>query len=477
MSSIGEGYAPFLSRLDSIPKYLTPELFHYTSSEAAILGILANRSIRMSSFTGMNDLWESRPMYVRLESVDIDQHAHGITISAWNDADRYIRRYSKVACFTQDWVLQTEGFEQNALRGWARLSMWAHYGDNHRGVCLRFDRNKLMAAFKAAEESAFRQFSGPVQYCSLGPEDVLQPISLDQAAEFGMDVLALRHADKYHQRIFFRKHTDWASESEFRLVRTDLSTDPYYLDISDALTGVILGEKFPVDQIAALRTVLADFEGVEVFQTAFLNRVFYLLEKDLEMDPEFVSLIDPNSTDVIVPRRSGDLKQRMRLLEDAEQQVEQARQRGKQVAEPMIDMWEAKLLEQIKPFLDCLDLGVEVFTTASAIPSERRQQPPGVEGEAIAYETGLQFLARKELFDSSWSLAVALQIMPNGDGRLYASIQIEERSQGCVNLRELYRDSCVSNSNNLLETSVQMMSSLVEAIPSSRAEFDRIRGD
>lgn len=59
---------------------------------------------------------------------------------------------------------------------------------------------------------------------------------------------------------------NWARESEFRLVRTDLSTEPHYFDITEALIGVVLGDAFSNDRVPALLMVLAGFDDLAVLQ-------------------------------------------------------------------------------------------------------------------------------------------------------------------------------------------------------------------
>src|SRR5690606_3793949 len=97
------------------------------------------------------------------------------------------------------------------FRGWAHLSMWAHYGDSHRGVCLRFDRERLLAAFKAAEAGSVQQFYGAIKYRAsmfgVGPYG----LDLGQILEFGVDATSLRYATQHKERVYFQKHADWAN--------------------------------------------------------------------------------------------------------------------------------------------------------------------------------------------------------------------------------------------------------------------------
>jgi Protein of unknown function (DUF2971) len=49
-------------------------------------------------------------------------------------------------------------------RGYARASMWQLYGDDHRGVCLAFDRERLLAALRSELADSARLFARPVEH-------------------------------------------------------------------------------------------------------------------------------------------------------------------------------------------------------------------------------------------------------------------------------------------------------------------------
>ncbi|MGL5824523.1 MAG: DUF2971 domain-containing protein [Nocardioides sp.] len=314
--------------LAAAPKTLTSDLYHYTSSESAILGILANRTIRLSPLQGTNDLWESRPLAPSLQCKDRATLSMDESTKIWEDIDRSIRGYSKVACFTQDWDLPEALMNSDALRGWAHLSMWAHYGARHTGVCLRFDRDRLLAAFAEARGDAVHQFSGPVKYRAaergVGPYS----ISVEQAEEFGVDAVALHYASVHRDRVFFRKHADWSAESEFRLVRTDLSMDPFYLNFSDALTGIVLGDAFPMDRLPALLSMLGVLGDVSLSKIHFHNRVLHNFPigppaaGPVVLSPSGLPTAAtpaPMISSTIKPRRSGKLAERLTALELVEQ--------------------------------------------------------------------------------------------------------------------------------------------------------------
>ncbi|WP_152650547.1 DUF2971 domain-containing protein [Demequina aurantiaca] len=477
--SSGDEVDGFLEReFVAAPKVLTSSLYHYTSSDAAILGILANRSIRMSPFQGTNDLWESRPLWPNLEGESSrGESTHEDVVSIWEDIDRYIRGYSKVACFTQDWELPASAMRPDALRGWAHLSLWAHYGARHTGVCLRFDRDRLVAAFEAGRENAIHQFHGSVRYRSAEFGDGPHGISLEQAEEFGIDAVALRYAHVHRDRVFFRKHADWASEAEFRLVRTDLSTEPHYFDITDALTGVVLGDAFPNDRMPALLAMLANFDDVELLQARFHNRAFHLFPREALAEPEPPPTPMPTTASTIPPRRPGDLAHRLDSLEEAERTAGTDRQAAIQVAAPVLQTWHEGLWERPELCADWSRILVNFYPHATAIPEEERCKRPGVPGEVIAYEAGLMMVGEHQpQYSFTWVMAIALQIMPSGAGRLHACITTEEWRIAGNDRRELYRNVRDASPDELVEASREVLAGLIEALPDARSKFDELRG-
>lgn len=427
----------------------------------------------MSPFRGTNDLWESRPLSPNIEGNLGEKDAFSI----WEDVDRYIRGYSKVACFTQEWELSDSVIQPDALRGWANLSLWAHYAGRHTGVCLRFDRDRLVAAFKDAQENAVHQFCGPVQYrraeSGVGPYG----ISLEQAEEFGIDAVALRYAQVHHDRLYFRKHADWVSESEFRLVRIDLSTEPHYFDIASALTGVVLGDAFPNDRIPALLAMLASFDNVEVLRARFHNRSLRLFPMEPRAEPEPALKPVPVTTSTIPPRRSGDLAKRLSLLEEAERTAGVDREIAMQAAAPVLRIWHEGLVGLPEVYGSWPGVVFNHYLQATAIPSEERGHRPGVSGDGVACEAGVMVVGEHQpQYSFTWVMAIALQVMSNGAVRLHACITTEEWESGGNNRKELYRDRRETSPDELLEASSQALARLIEAIPEARSQFDELRG-
>ncbi|MFE7977496.1 DUF2971 domain-containing protein [Streptomyces shenzhenensis] len=128
-------------------------------------GILASGKLRLSPYQFTNDLWESQPHYP----------SFSIRSGAGSGPD---------------------------------LALWAHFGDGHQGVCLKFDRDPLIEAFLHHQGPASLAFHGPVRYLSSPHSPAIVGIDLEQVDEFGIDAVSLAYAEANKEQLFFRKHID-----------------------------------------------------------------------------------------------------------------------------------------------------------------------------------------------------------------------------------------------------------------------------
>ena len=95
----------------------TIRLYHFVNDKFGFENI-QKRRLKLAFPDSVNDLFELRPF-------DFGEGTQGHNLSAaWGKA---IKKHSK----TQGFVSFSEG--------WSVPTMWAHYADNHKGVCLGFD--------------------------------------------------------------------------------------------------------------------------------------------------------------------------------------------------------------------------------------------------------------------------------------------------------------------------------------------------
>lgn len=464
----------FDAELQGAPKTLTDNLFHYTNADAALFGILSTGSLRLSPFDSTNDLWESRPTHPTLtahaDDVDLD-----VGMELWDEIDLHIRRNAKVACLTMDWDLPERVMDRDALRGWGHLSLWAHYGGAHSGVCLRFNKPDLLAGFESGESPRVRSFHGPVQYRHVSLGAGPHGIDIGQVREFGVDVVAIAHAEANSDAIFLQKHRDWANEAEYRLVRMDESLLPYSLDIRHALTGVFLGDAFPRHRLPALHEVLSGWPEAEVFQARFHNRKFFCWPQTS------TELTDGQPAETFVwdpPRRTGSFVARMEQLRQSQHEASDRRARAEIVAQPGLEVMAEGISEVARTVGDWPQTDVQVFDRIEAVPAEQRSRRPGVSGERVHFEAGHMVVVNATHAECGHVLlaSAAIQVLDDQKVRVHAAVTAENMAEAPNHRTERWRWMREGEAASVVSLTSEATTELGRAVAAAREPFDAARG-
>lgn len=236
----------------NIPLKENQYLFHYTTYSAA-LGILLSQQMRLGALANMNDPLEFENLYKKPVVFDgnpsfeqlcelTDEHKKAVM-----ERQNFVRFVS----FSMDLPKGRQGeFYNNLSKGWARSRMWAQYADNHKGVCLVFDRKNVIKAFKNEFDSnQCETYCREVKYTN-----DLSPIEENLCRPFK----TLLESDKIN--FLFQKCEDFRDEQEFRLllVNKELNDDKEIqsFSISSSICGVIPGVKFPKEDEVTLRRAI-----------------------------------------------------------------------------------------------------------------------------------------------------------------------------------------------------------------------------
>lgn len=463
------------NELATARRELSNDLYHYTSADAAVLGILATGTLRLSPFASTNDLWESRPYYPGLSSHHDDSGDDELdAMELWKQIDHHIRLHAKVACLTQDWEVDRNVLDPDSLRGWAHLSLWAHYGGAHSGVCLRFDRTRLLDAFGVEQESDLIRRNGAVTYRSVSSGVGPESIDIGQIRQFGVDAVAAAYAEKNSESIFFRKHSDWSNEAEYRLVLLNTSVLPAHVDIRAALNGVFLGDAFPSERLPALQAALEGYPDAAIHPLRFHNRRLFTFPP-MRDDPDATVDSDPTSA-IIDPLTPGTLQERLTVLRFAETAAidrrSRARERSAGLAQELHDL--------VASFSNDMESweSVEsaVHDSIAAVPEHVRGRRPGLPGEQVHFEFGAVVVA-ENLPKRSHTLvvAVAAQVLDGDQVRVHAVVSLETWTPGENRRDELWRVCSQLAFGGAPAHLTQLDHDLRSAASAGRAEFDRSR--
>lgn len=179
------------------------KLYHYTNFNSAMQIILSKR-LKFGRLGDMNDVNEA--------------YKH-ISYECWSDI------------YTKDVQNELNLYRQISLtmdsstyQGFDISAMWGHYAEKGKGVCLVFDKRKLLKYISTEMYSRKvnyrRKFKG---YVHINSDNIAKSL------------------EKKRKGFFFTKSSDWKYEQEFRIITKvkDCSKD-LYLDFKDSLIAVIL---------------------------------------------------------------------------------------------------------------------------------------------------------------------------------------------------------------------------------------------
>jgi hypothetical protein len=444
----------------------TDDLYHYTSATVAIDSIVPQMQIRLGLLEATNDPRESRPRYPSLSL------AHGVpnedAQQIWKEADLYLRRSAKVACFTIDYSLPDWSLEAQRLRGYAHPALWAHYGGAHTGVCLGFNRQALSERLSGALSARGTLFEGHVRYSSeswTGRANA-EGFDVEQINEFGLDVIVTGFIAKHYKELFFHKHDDWSSEHEYRWVLVEPGLIPVYVGIEGALTGIVLGDAFSADRLGSVHELARRCGGVEVSQVRAQNG-------------GLIRMPVPAPTVLARPhRRSGTVDERVTALIDSETEAAQARALAQAQLRPLI----AKVHEVILRVQDAVKpragVRAEVLSRAHGVPPADRARKPGVPTYDSHYDAGELLVLTNEMPTIGFIASVAVQSLKTDHVRLHAALSVRDLGSSDPET-ELWRTRRQVDGDRCdAEASIGEIGDLMlEKLPEALDAFDSLRAE
>lgn len=252
----------------------TITLYHYTKLET-LQKILESKLLRLTSASDTNDPFELtfqnlahfsqyKPLLDCVHSemhaiLDGDADTHQKTEQQLDevkkDFERLKQLINELPSYFEDnpfWFISLSGKMSSP-------SMWGHYADSHRGVCLVFkipgDWQQRKILFPLAENSgdSIKFNIIPIRYTVEKP---------NLNSDLPNDATWQKRANKLILDSIISKGTDWAFESEARLIvgismtssKNTMSIKwekdwPYLCGLVDYLDGVILGVRCPMRSV------------------------------------------------------------------------------------------------------------------------------------------------------------------------------------------------------------------------------------
>ena len=247
-------------------------LFHYTSYLSA-LSIVIGNNLRMNSLSKMNDPLEYGKVYTGFQiwgnqtNEEIMELHHQLS-TANDNRNSFIRllSFSVDDLHFDDEVFRKEVFYNNSLNhGWARTRMWAQYADAHKGICLIFNKDKMITYLEQIPNT--KAVTGKIKYSNDFSEfnEAMTPTLTEDGINKDFSNFFMEDDKK---RFLFQKCDDFLAEQEYRLVLISKSFEkdkPYIFDFKDSLEGIIISNLFDLDNNFAALSKAAEINNLPIF--------------------------------------------------------------------------------------------------------------------------------------------------------------------------------------------------------------------
>ncbi|NFN17824.1 DUF2971 domain-containing protein [Clostridium botulinum] len=261
-------------------------LYHYTSAETAIDYILKNKTLKLGSFRNVNDpkeakTWPFKFLCFKSETKEL------FNSELFDEVHNHIMDRTFVVCFKKDDLLNEQQDEPNSIKGYSDSRMWSQYANNHKGVCLVFNKKKLTEKINKIfkNDIIFNDF---IKYLDYG--QVLEfnqdydpyIIFFEKMLSLGIEKYLKEHIFKFNKDLFFTKQTCWRDEEEYRwVVYSSNKVKDKYIPINDCLEAIVLGNDFDSKYLNQI-TCYAKECGIKLYKLFNRGWAQHLFECDLE---------------------------------------------------------------------------------------------------------------------------------------------------------------------------------------------------
>lgn len=201
----------------------TKRLYHYTTFNNA-LKILQSHTLLFGRLKDMNDINE---LYRPLAFFYHPRHDYRNNDDIHKKMKEDFYKYQQIS-------LTLDGTRM----GFDIPAMWGHYAQHGNGVCLVFDKNKLLSYLE--EEKHQRHFVyDNVEYTKDYPSEI------NYNTDANNNLIAFGEDEE--KDYFFRKTEDWSYEQEFRVIIKSDSEEREKLNFRDSLLFIIMHNAESVD--------------------------------------------------------------------------------------------------------------------------------------------------------------------------------------------------------------------------------------
>jgi hypothetical protein len=249
------------------------KVFHYTTLGTLIGKILPNNTLLLNRFSRSYDPVEKYRIFTKIKF----QKNGNIVPSIDRKTDCKVARNFRFVCFTKDLDNQSV---QN-FHGHLLPRMWAQYANRNRGVCLVFDKKKLLEKFK-------QQYPGYFD-CDVSYDlDNGHFSELEATQGLNYKFNQLITDNKLKEKLFFGKISDYEYEREWRVLIHDDNQDQTFLRFEDSLIAIVFGSAIRSINSKRIfkKSNLSQYKDLKSYQVVYNVPVHYVYDEFIQCVPE-----------------------------------------------------------------------------------------------------------------------------------------------------------------------------------------------
>ena len=217
-------------------KVIENRIYHYCKLTTGIEDILSSKQLLLANLLNTNDPRENKSFVFSARYFENDK-PDNLELSN-EKISEILRQDCKVLCFTKDSSkLTTFGYENS--------SMWAHYGDRHKGLCLLLDMPKFIEENKEKINPKLFKSIKYKTYNSNTFHKQMKRINYTEKNKLGEEkYLKEKFRKKHIDYLYFTKSKEWEHENEIRLIHFSSDKKNEFVSIENSLRGIYLGVDF-----------------------------------------------------------------------------------------------------------------------------------------------------------------------------------------------------------------------------------------
>lgn len=249
---------------------------HYTKVNY-LENILAKGQILLSPVKNMDDPRESSLSWI--DTVGIGQEFDKASWQKAKNMKRDAGKYLRVFCTAQPKPKNKHNNSAVENSSYCRPRMWSQYGDNFKGFCILFEKEKLIEAIESEKRENDFLIHDSISYPNW--LDIVQGgATIEYGSNISLEeknVLELINHNKMLRSIYFKKGYDWQEEYEYRWLLYSERTEKILVNVPEAIHTVVLGNEFPESKYEEVKSYCENLD-CKCFALNYRHPAYNLIE-------------------------------------------------------------------------------------------------------------------------------------------------------------------------------------------------------